>query len=268
MKLCVLCCKNEAGSQKSHIIPKFFTNSIYWINGQNQKGKTIKFVNKIMGESEENWQQDLLKEANLFCGDCEKYFELLDTHFCNTIYMPFRNQEQLKSYFRIAKIKNTIAFCEKANEYVISLFIGSILFRCHVSSLEFCRNFCLSTEEFDCVRDLLIAYKSEKGNELISKVQVKPMHDKFSYLIFTYANNSAIESRKNIVDTNYKSKVGWYYLLINDYVLTVYFNEANKGFTDAINTNKEKVKMVILSDTEYRVIQNMGFERYYKNIVA
>ena len=68
---CKLCFLNEAGTQESHIIPQFFTNSIYFKNGRNQGGGTIKFVDRIPKQVDKKLQQDVLKESNLFCAECE-----------------------------------------------------------------------------------------------------------------------------------------------------------------------------------------------------
>lgn len=259
MHLCKLCENNPPGLQESHIIPKFFTKNIYFTNFKNQKMKTMKFANKIMGEVEKDWQQDGLKEVGLFCADCEKYFEILDTHFCNKIYKHFRNPKEIKKYFILLTLKHQMAVCEKANENIVALFLVSLFLRCHLSELPFCKNFQLNPEEFQKSKDLLNKYYSLKQNELQNNVSTLPLGNLFSYLIFTYSNNSKIESNLNFVECDYRSYVGIYHLVINDYIFTLYLKEAPFVFSETLNTNSEKVKITILNDKGFNEVRYSQF---------
>lgn len=265
LKKCSLCEKNNVGSQESHIIPKFFTKTIYFKDGKNRGMKTIKFVNKIMGEVEKDIQQDGLKEKFLFCGNCEKYFEILDTHFSNNIYKPLRNLEKIKKYFKIITLKHQMAFCEKANENIAGLFLLSLFLRCHVSTLPFCKAFELKSQELFNVRKLLNNYHSQTYQELNRKITSKPIGCSFSYTVFTYANNTKIDSRNNFVECNYRSNIGLYFLIINDYIFTLYLDKSPENFKEAINKNIEKVKITLLSDKDFKFVKLSSFTNYIKN---
>ncbi len=264
--LCKLCEKRNVGSQESHIIPKFFTKDIYFKNGRNQGMKTMKFVEGIMGEVEEDWQQDGLKQKGLFCECCEKYFELLDTHFCNKIYSPLRIIEVASDHFLIFKLKHTVVSCEKANENIVALFLISLFLRCHVSDLPFCEKFELTNEEYSYLRNLLNEHHSLKQTELQEKTISMPIGNLFSYLIFTYANNSRISATENVVEAQYRSNKGIYYLVINDYIFSLYLQKPLAVFPETLNTNSKKVRITILSDREFRIISARQSEKYFKEI--
>lgn len=260
--LCKLCENRQAGSQASHIIPKFFTKSIYFKNAKNQGMKTMKFVEGIMGEVENDWQQDGLKQKDLFCSYCEKYFELLDTHFSNEIYKPLRNSNERNKHFLIFKLKHTIASCEKANENIVALFLISLFIRCHASDLPFCKNFELTNEEYSYLRNLLNQYYSLKQTELQEKSISMPIENLFSYLVFTCANNSRINANENFIESQYRSSVGIYYLIVNDYIFSLYLQKPPSSFFEALNSNTEKVKIILLNDKEFNISRTINFKKY------
>jgi len=266
--LCKLCEKRQVGSQASHIVPKFFTKSIYFKEASNQGMKTMKFVEGIMGEIENDWQQDGLKQKYLFCSNCEKYFELLDTHFSNKIYRPLRDSEERNKHFLIFTLQHTVAFCEKADTNIVALFLISLFLRCHVSDLPFCKNFELNNEEYSYLRKLLNEYYSLKQTELQTKSISKPIRNSFSYLIFTCANNSKINANASFVEAQYRSNVGIYYIVINDYVFTLYLQKQPFSFSETLNTNSEKVKITLLNDADFNITRTINFEKYIKSIYS
>jgi hypothetical protein len=261
--LCKLCLKNEAGNQHSHIIPRFLTESLYWENGKNQKGKTLKLVNGKMVKTEKSFEQDALKEPKLFCGRCEKYFEILDTHFCNFIYKPFRNEKNITEYFKVITLRHQIAFCELADDRIVSLFLFSILFRCNESSLSFCIDFHINKDDYKKIRDLLMKYHTFlKGNDLLEKVKNFPVTTLFPYLVFTVSNNTKLKMTDNIVDICYRRKNGIYLIAVNDYIFTIYSNMQDIPFAEGINNNIERTKIIILTDDVFKDIQSFGIKKY------
>lgn len=259
--LCKLCNEREVGSQESHIIPKFFTKNLYFKNEKNMGMKTIMVKNKIMGEVEDKWLKDGLKQQYLFCGDCEKYFELLDTHFCNEIYYSLKKEliENVDLEFDNSVCNTTI--CERANETIIGLFVISLLLRCHISDLPFCKTFQLNKEEFDFLNKELNKLYSLKHSELMEKVKNKPIANLFFYLMFTYNTKSKNDNNIHFVEAQYRSNVGLYNLIVNEYIFFIYLKKEIQMFPKGLNANLENVQVNVLSKFEdFEVLQKNNFK--------
>ncbi|CAN5308184.1 hypothetical protein BH09BAC2_BH09BAC2_05320 [soil metagenome] len=261
---CKLCLINNAGSQESHIIPKFFAGKLLSSN-RGRKGTVIKFVNFIMGEHDKP-QQDLPKERYLFCEGCERYFRDLDTYFCNHIYRSLRNSDSYGSFIKLSSGKFMWASKEE-NETIIKLFLSSLLFRCHCSNIPPFNKFFINKKEEEYILKNLIHYKSDGKNDLIKKAKTSIFDNQLRYLIFTYGNKSKILHENNYISANYKSKVGIYNLVINDYVITYYFNNIlPDGFLECLNQNNQTVRIYILSDEEYNYIKNQEVSQMHPGL--
>jgi hypothetical protein len=263
MKKCKLCNEREVGSQESHIIPYFLTKTLYFKDGKNKGMKTIKLAKQIMEEVEDKWQQDGLKEKYIFCGECEKYFELLDTHFCNQIYHSLK-KEQLNNIQQTPILTPRIATNENANQNIIGLFIISLFLRCHISDLSFCKTFQLDNDEFVSAQKLLNKFFSLKHNELNTTLSGTPFANLFSYLVFTYFNGSVIEGELNFVEAQYKSNVGVYKIVINDYTFILYLKGPHSSFSECLNTNADKVKIAVLPYNQFEILQKLGLREHIK----
>jgi hypothetical protein len=260
---CKLCNEREAGSQESHIIPYFLTKTLYFKDGKNKGMKTIKLAKQIIGEVEEKWQQDGLKQKYIFCGECEKYFELLDTHFCNEIYYSLK-KEQLNNSQQVPILKLKIATNETSNQNIIGLFIISLFLRCHVSDLPFCKIFQLNNEEFVSTQKLLNQFFSLKHTELNTKLSNLPFANLFSYLIFTYFNGIALEEELNFVEAQFTSNIGVYKITINDYTFILYLKEPHSSFSQCLNKNTDRVKIAVLPYNQFEILQKLSFREYIK----
>jgi hypothetical protein len=69
MKVCSLCNKKEADKKNSHIVPKFFRKRLFLEEGH-------KHLIKLHKSGQQEKIQDLPKEDNIFCSDCEKNLKL------------------------------------------------------------------------------------------------------------------------------------------------------------------------------------------------
>jgi hypothetical protein len=132
--------------------------------------------------------------------------------------------------------------------------------------LPFCEKFELTNEEYSYLRNLLNEHHSLKQTELQEKTISMPIGNLFSYLIFTYANNSRISATENVVEAQYRSNKGIYYLVINDYIFSLYLQKPLAVFPETLNTNSKKVRITILSDREFRIISARQSEKYFKEI--
>lgn len=263
--ICRLCQKRKVGNQYSHIVPKFFTKSIYFKKDKNILGVTTR-VSKdgIFGQIEERPKQDMLKEKDLFCSECEIFFGILDTHFCNKIYKRLRKPS--KEDFIFFRLRNTMASCEIANEKIVLLFVASLLARFHLSSLDFCRNYKLDNDDYIFIQNLLNETSSQNLSELLLKCDKLSKQDSFSYLLLSYSNNSNIDSNFSFVESCYQSGNGVYYFIINDFVFVVYSKEVDYTFPEAINNGLEKVRIVFLSDDNFEVVRKLNLNAYFNQI--
>ena len=258
--LCKLCGDRIVGKQESHIIPKFFTKSIYFINGKNQKANTLKFENKRMLKVDK-WQQDALKERELFCEECENYFEILDTHFCNEIYHKLKSNKN--SSFLFFQRNYKIASCEKVDRNVISLFVISLFLRCHISNLSFCKNFYFNDKEFLNLIKLFNDNYSKSHVDLFESVNAKSFSILFSYLIITNDINSRIDNNENFVEANYRSNSGLYFMVINEYVFILDLQNCRTFFSECWNNKGESVKIAVLPDDQFNKVRTINLSEHF-----
>jgi hypothetical protein len=263
--LCKLCNEREVGSQESHIIPYFLTKSLYFKNGKNQGMKTIKFVKRVMGEVEDKWLQDGLKQKYIFCGECEKYFELLDTHFCNKIYYSLKKDQLNNNQSVSLNLERKIATCGDANQNIIALFVVSLFLRCHISDLHFCKTFQLNNDEFGFIQQLLNQFFSLKHTELNAKLPDQSLSNQFSYLIFTYYTKNKNDDSMGFVEAQFRSNIGMYYLVVNDYIFTLYLKEPHSIYSEGLNANTEKVKITVFPHDQFEKLQRINLEKYIKD---
>jgi hypothetical protein len=66
------------------------------------------------------------KKVIFICGECEKYFELLGTHFYNEIYYSLKDEQLNNKQLVSLNLKNNIATCKNANQNIRQYFIKCI----------------------------------------------------------------------------------------------------------------------------------------------
>ncbi|WP_123766460.1 hypothetical protein [Myroides marinus] len=120
-KKCLLCKESSASSIKSHIIPKFI-------------GKDLISENKMLVLSKDDkafYQSDLPKRGGIFCVDCEKKFNTVET-LASRVINDFRIKCYEKFTYCNMSYLDTILKMNMNTE-VFNLFLLSILWRVSVS---------------------------------------------------------------------------------------------------------------------------------------
>ena len=257
---CKLCAKRIVGKQESHIIPKFLTKTIYFVNGRNQKANTLKFDENLKLELKDKWKQDALKERFLFCKECENYFEILDTHFCNEIYHKIKLNKT--NSFIFFKHTYKIASCEKADRYLITLFVISLFLRCHISNLPFCEKFYFSEKEYLTLSQIFNDNYSKTHINLVENFKAKSIENLFSYLILTNDNDTSIDNSENFVESNYRSHVGLYFMVVNEYVFILDIKNKSTFFSEYWNNKGDNAKIVLLSDDQFNQVRTINLSKY------
>ncbi|MDR2222633.1 MAG: hypothetical protein LBE34_07815 [Flavobacteriaceae bacterium] len=175
MKKCLLCTNNDASSQRSHIIPKFFREDIYEVvDGRISisllyvKKKTIKNT------------QDLVVQDYLLCEQCESelsYFETISSRILKNIY-----SNESNNYFTITSsdfnIDNIIL---NRNSEIFNLFFLSLIWRISVS--KYFESFKLNSSVENEIRNLLLNnFKYDKKKDISNKEDV--LFKGFEYVLF------------------------------------------------------------------------------------
>lgn len=251
--ICKLCLENLADSQESHIIPKFFTKSIFFGGGKHSSMQTIKIKNKILGCLDTKPSQGGIKESYLFCKGCENYFAELDTYFCNNIYAPIRNKEKFFEDFEILLNRYKSIVCKNASVNMVDLFIFSIIFRCKVSNHDLFKIIKIDSINNNKIRKCLIDSKMYTFHER-KKNTSELTNYFFGYLLIIQEENN--NPKSNFVSVHNKLSEDSCVLILNDFILTFYFRDNKKPFAESLNDGINNIQIVCLSEIEFDSIKS------------
>lgn len=125
MPKCKLCLRAEADKRNSHIIPKFMGKRIF--ENKSRHGIQIDITGK------QRKIQSIPNEDFIFCFNCEKRFEILETHFARKLES-VHNYTNEKRKFRIHHGgENSLLECLKLSYDALNLFNYSMVWRASIS---------------------------------------------------------------------------------------------------------------------------------------
>lgn len=189
--ICKLCQQNEATQTNSHIFPKFFKKDYLKTN----KGF---FYFNISEQKVERKVQDLPKEDNILCPECESRFQTLE-HFAS-IYLNDSYNRFNKNDFPIMKKHRDCQLASNCNPKIFTLFVYSLIWRAHISMDDAFKDFSLPNKcEMD-LRKTLYEIVPSKISILQSRLHllelqrwnyifIKPEKKKGIYHVINYNDN-------------------------------------------------------------------------------
>lgn len=178
---CLLCQASKADQRNSHIIPKFMARS--YIEPSQSVLYTFEANNlKSMPKA----RQDLVKEDNIFCFECEKYFAVLDRYFSEHIHKPLIVSPRPSAFVQwdVYMDSGKILEALHANSSMAQLFIQSLIFRICVCNKSPYDEINFDPGELSLLREHLCAYRAIREKDVKEKLMIR--HDK-SFMLSPYA---------------------------------------------------------------------------------
>lgn len=127
MPKCKLCLNAEADKRNSHIIPKFMGERLFEAKPSRTQGIQIDINGK------QSKIQSIPKEDFVFCSNCEKRFEKLETYFARKL-KSIHNYTNEKGKFKVhSNDANDILECFKLSYNGLKLFNYSMVWRVSIS---------------------------------------------------------------------------------------------------------------------------------------
>ncbi len=168
--ICLLCKEKNSLKKNSHLIPKFFGKGIFY----GSKPRHGIQIDKIGHQKK---VQDIIKENYLFCHDCEKRFEILET-YCALRLERLNNSQFFTNFEKITHGKFEYAVSKDIDIRVFNLFIYSIIWRISISNNYGLLKFKLPIEEEDKLRLILDKHIEKTQSKLISGLdRIKDLPD-------------------------------------------------------------------------------------------
>lgn len=226
---CLLCLQNQASSVKSHIIPNFFTKSIF-----NDPAKRRVILSNGLGLR--LIRSTTPKEAYLLCDSCEKRTGALETLI--SLVLP-----NLLADIRRAPNLTAGGFhiqLHGIDPSLFHLFVYSMLWRAEVCQQPQFQSLSVSKDNTELLRQLLNTCLSTNRSDMIQAFQdTCPNPLPIQYQAFTFSQEPSRESRL-ILGTGwgYNSSSGpWYRIFANEMFFV--FSDARSLKQNAFSYVKE-----------------------------
>ena len=234
-KKCRLCKINIADKQNSHIIPKFMSKSLF----ENTKPRHSIVINK---KGKINNIQDTPKENNIFCSNCEKRIEIIETYFSRKI-VDIHNYKNLKENFELKKIGNQeYLSCNNINPKAFKIFIYSLIWRTSISSLSEFKKFKISVEIEEELRSFIDLNLKNSHKELLKNFNLIKKTPKYHICVFKPLVKSSISRG---IFTTYNTSENSHILLIVDFAIYFFSSENHIDNTFRFFSNNQNEKIII-----------------------
>lgn len=145
---CLLCGMNLADKKNSHIIPRFLGKDLF----VSVPARHTLAINRA-GKGKK--VQDIPKENNILCTDCEKRIELLETFVAPKFERLRRFREFPNDFLQKSSTGGVYLEWTDLHPTLFKLFIFSMMWRASISKLEAFRSFKLSDSAEEELRSFL-----------------------------------------------------------------------------------------------------------------
>lgn len=160
--LCLLCRDRKATQKRSHLVPKFFGQGIFY-------GTTPRHGISIEKTGKQRKIQDILKEDYILCPECEKGICIFETY--SILRLERFNNPKYFSEFKNHKIGNfEFIECNQVDIRVFNLFIYSIVWRVSISNDRAFTKFKLLERDEEEIRLVIKTFITNSQNQLMDKL--------------------------------------------------------------------------------------------------
>lgn len=226
--LCLLCKTNAADKTNSHVIPSFITKGLL-MTGDRAKGYTFS-TDSVDKRSKPVQSSD--KQDFILCNDCEAYFSVLETVFCNKLHNPIVDIRKQEQFEWIEEPEQRIIQLINYNSLAIRLFLTSILWRCAVCNTHTVHRFVLEEATVEAMRVCLVEFRSHGITEFNNRIEDKQLTFPFNFDLTTIVERAHTIGKLVFLHPNADEEG---FMVLNDYILTYQFHP-NDGKAKLIQT--------------------------------
>ncbi len=231
--ICKLCTIKNADKRNSHIIPKFLCKSLF-------DSTIYRNLKVIYDNGKVENKQDTPKENFIFCTNCEKRFEIIETYFASII-KDIHNYNALPNKFRHI-IKDKIIECDNINAILFRLFVFSLIWRTSVSNLNEFEKFKIPNEIEEKLRQFLDSHLDITLQGLLSSVDSKEQTTEYHIcLIKPNVKETPSGGVLSAVSTTEKCHI----LMLVDFALFFIVDDESLVPEMQVLSNKNKSKVII-----------------------
>jgi|GEM_PF-1291078 len=253
--LCLLCCNQPALKTNSHIIPKFLSVGFLGPK-QARRGydlSTERDNHRVI--------QDSPKENYIFCEDCEKYFEVLETS-CAEVFKKWPEKLEDGQYegIELAEGMKVVKFTNALHE-IFRLLIYSLFWRTHISSDDLFNHFDLGGGFSENLRLELMYYNSQVKENLKAKILEKKVED-FPFAIFTASE--FIDETNNFLYASDNKKP--FAMVIDKFAFVLYQDRGDivpREFSVICNLSSDNTQMVVFTKEQWHKIVLQGMLKLF-----
>ncbi|NMN37726.1 hypothetical protein [Pedobacter sp. SG918] len=226
--LCLLCKSNAADKTNSHVIPSFITKGLL-MTGERARGYTFS-TDSVDKKSKPVQSSD--KEDFILCSDCESYFGVLETVFCNKLNNPILDIRKQDQFEWIDEPEQKIALLINYNGLALRLFLTSILWRSAVCNTHTVHRFTLQEATVEAMRICLMEFRSQGIREFNDTIEGKQQTFPFNFDLTTIIERGHTNGKLVFLHPNADEEG---FMVLNDYILTYQFHP-NDGKAKLIQT--------------------------------
>lgn len=161
--LCLLCNNHHADQKNSHIIPKFFSEGLFY-------GTVPRFTLLVSKDKSKRKVQDTFKEDFILCPECEKSLSVLES-YCSLRFGRIGNNRFFTQFNRIVDGKFEMVECKQLDIKIFNLFIYSIVWRISISKDLAFTSFKLENSASEQLRIILANNIAPSQTELMSRIK-------------------------------------------------------------------------------------------------
>ena len=203
--------------------------------------------------------QDSAKEQYILCEECEDYFSVLETYYCQRVHNRLWDV-RYEAQFPLQKSPGGIDWkaCDQVDSRIIRLFLYSIIWRCSIAESEEFANFKLPPSEDEILRVALLASKNRKQVDLLTHLTTDPTIPLLPLVLLT--TDTFVNRTDNYIMV-YPSTNEPYILILNEYVLIFSFsnNPKQNDFSILNNNDNSKFKICFLPFESWEHHRNVTF---------
>lgn len=267
MPTCKLCLKNEANQTGSHITSCFMVESQIGKRGQEQ-GFIIE--PDSTQDYSKNVEADEIKEDYILCLGCEKRLSFLETYFSAEV----TQKKEVTSFAQNFPVDTSnpranYMSCQQVNPSAFYLLLYSIIWRISISNKQIFSQFNLAPENeekmrllVDCLLPEYVEVKVSAGRKFVINEKQRSWFQglnacanlfDFLPMVLLKAHPNIDDTTRNIIFANNQIHLQPHHLIINEYIILLFFDRQNLDFKDDFFDLSKKYDLPFLINTDLSV---------------
>lgn len=250
MELCYLCKRNEAGSKKSHLVPKFVTKVLF--------DAIERHAILLKGKVPQRKVQDTFKVGNLLCDDCEARLSIIETFASRKISDIHKWQEAPTCFAYHNDGVNQWLKCISFNPSYLNLFFYSIIWRVSAASeiVDAFYGFKLGETCQEHIRAVLDATLAGSQKELDKNILST---ESFQYPFCVFKPKKRLYPPRSTLSA--QSKNGIHIISLSEFLVTFYEFEKDIPFQLKPFVNRTGNFTIILAENSGWDLLNTSFTK-------